>query len=449
MFRKILKKFQNTWLFLLSLSTYFILFATFFWIFSFAYPDLLKMSREAAVSMITFVLTFLFMLNAYGGFDVGEKRTRQIVYSLIIVVFFSDLFAYLTIQITNPTIWNIWQFGFYSVNRLAFTYVVQVLEIILLAYLGNKLYFHLNKPKRTYIIYAHETKPGKILNKVRKNALKFNITMVTDDKDKQACLNEILRNEIIILYNIPKDERTYFTEFCYKHKKTAYFNAEIMDVVEFRSKHMMVDDLSLFTTNISEFSMEDRILKRLLDLVVALVGLIVTLPLWIIFAIAIKIEDKGPIFFTQKRMTKNNREFDVIKFRTMKVNAEANKSATKDDDRITRVGNILRKIRLDELPQILNILKGDMSVVGPRPEMLANVTKYTEEIPEFELRLRAKAGLTGYAQIYGKYNTSPKDKLILDLMYIENYSIWLDIKLILQTVMVFLKIDDSTEGFEE
>ena len=226
------------------------------------------------------------------------------------------------------------------------------------------------------------------------------------------------------------------------------FSAEIMDVVEFRSKHTLIDDISLFSTNIAEISIEDRILKRLLDILVSLVGLILTSPLWLIFAILIKIEDKGPVFFKQKRMTKNNREFEIIKFRTMKVNVE-NRSATKNDDRITKVGKVLRKIRLDELPQILNILKGDMSVVGPRPEMLENVNAYTEEMPEFALRLRVKAGLTGYAQIYGKYNTSPKDKLILDLMYIENFNIFLDIKLILQTVMVFLKIDDSTEGFDE
>lgn len=449
MFKKILKKFQNTLLFLLSLITYLALFVSFFWIFSYAYPELIKISREAAVTMITFVISFIFMLNAYGGFDVGEKRTRQIVYALIIVVFFADLFTYVVIQITNPSIWNIWQFGFFSIRRLVFTYAVQVLEIIVLTYLGNKLYFKLNKPKKTVIIYAAGTKASKIVSKIKKNANKFEITHVMDDEHKTLCLENILSSEVVILYNVPKDERIFFTEYCYKHKKTVYFNAEIMDVVEFRSKHMMVDDLSLFTTNIADFTMEDRILKRTLDLVVALVGLIITSPLWLIFSLAIKLEDNGPIFFKQKRMTKNNREFEVMKFRSMKVDAEANKSATKDDDRITKVGKILRKIRMDELPQILNILKGDMSVVGPRPEMLANVHKYTEEMPEFELRLRAKAGLTGYAQIYGKYNTSPKDKLILDLMYIENYSIWLDIKLILQTVMVFLKIDDSTEGFDE
>ena len=129
----------------------------------------------------------------------------------------------------------------------------------------------------------------------------------------------------------------------------------------------------------------------------------------------------------------------------MRENVE-NYSSTAGDDRITKTGRILRKTRMDELPQILNILKGEMSLVGPRPEMLENVYSYTADLPEFEYRLRVKAGLTGYAQIAGKYNTSPRDKLILDLMYIENYSIWKDIKLILQTLIVLFK-SDSTEGF--
>ena len=133
----------------------------------------------------------------------------------------------------------------------------------------------------------------------------------------------------------------------------------------------------------------------------------------------------------------------------MQINRTTEKEASKNDPRVTKIGRFIRKTSLDEMPQFINVLLGEMSVVGPRPEMLENVQAYTKDMPEFELRLRVKAGLTGYAQIFGKYNTTPKDKLILDLMYIENYSIFLDIKLILQTVMVFLKIDDSTEGFDE
>ena len=173
---------------------------------------------------------------------------------------------------------------------------------------------------------------------------------------------------------------------------------------------------------------------------------ILTSPIWIVSAIAIKAYDGGSIFFKQKRATLNGRVFEVYKFRTMKENVE-NRSVTDDDDRITKPGKILRKIRMDELPQLLNILKGDMSFVGPRPEMLENVNEYEKQLPEFRYRLRVKAGLTGYAQIAGKYNTTPKDKLIMDMMYIEQFNIWKDIQLIFQTFIVLLK-SDSTEAFK-
>ena len=176
-------------------------------------------------------------------------------------------------------------------------------------------------------------------------------------------------------------------------------------------------------------------------------ALVLLSPVMLGCAIAIKAEDGGKVFYRQKRATKYGRVFEVLKFRTMREENSVHRSVTDDDDRITRVGRILRKYRIDELPQLVNILTGDMTVVGPRPEMLENVEKYTSELPEFAYRLRMKAGLTGLAQIAGKYNTSPKDKLVMDLMYIENYSIWQDLKLIFQTVTVFFKASESTEAF--
>ena len=170
----------------------------------------------------------------------------------------------------------------------------------------------------------------------------------------------------------------------------------------------------------------------------------------LVTALAIKLEDHGPVFYRQKRATYAGRIFEVYKFRSMRVeDGSIHRSVTKDDDRITRVGHVIRKFRIDELPQLINVLKSDMSIVGPRPEMIENVDKYTQELPEFTYRLRAKAGLTGLAQIYGRYNTSPKDKLIMDLTYIQEYSLWLDVKLILRTVLVLLTPDDSTEAFEQ
>ena len=179
--------------------------------------------------------------------------------------------------------------------------------------------------------------------------------------------------------------------------------------------------------------------------------LIVLSPLFLILALAIKTDSKGPVFYRQKRLTLNSREFDILKFRSMIVDAEKQAGAVlaaDNDPRITKVGNLIRATRLDELPQILNILKGDMSIVGPRPERKCFAEEYAKEIPEFTYRTKVKGGLTGYAQVYGKYNTSAYDKLRLDLMYIENYSLLLDIKLIILTLRIIFR-KDSTEGIDK
>ena len=182
------------------------------------------------------------------------------------------------------------------------------------------------------------------------------------------------------------------------------------------------------------------------------IGLVVLSPVYLAIIVAIKKEDgiTAPVFFSQKRVGIHKEYFNLYKFRSMRAqDGSIHVSAKKDDDRITKVGHIIRKFRIDELHQLINVLKSDMSIVGPRPEMLENVEKYTDDLPEFRYRLRAKAGLTGLAQIYGKYNTSPRDKLIMDLAYIQQYSVWLDLKLILRTALVLLTPEESTEAFED
>ena len=164
----------------------------------------------------------------------------------------------------------------------------------------------------------------------------------------------------------------------------------------------------------------------------------------------IKMYDGGPVFFLQERVTKDRKRFMIYKFRSMIVDAEKNgmRRATNHDDRITPVGKFIRATRIDELPQLINIIKGDMSIVGPRPERWELDSAYTEKIPEFGSRLKVRAGLTGYAQEFGKYNTTPEDKLKWDLLYINQRSLLLDLKIILYTVKI-LFVPESTEGFEE
>ena len=186
---------------------------------------------------------------------------------------------------------------------------------------------------------------------------------------------------------------------------------------------------------------EQQLLKRVFDVVFSLIALIPAAPFMLISALAVKLYDGGPVFYKQKRLTLNGKEFDVYKFRSMIVDAEKDgkpRLASEEDDRITPVGKILRKFRVDEFPQLLNILKGDMSVVGPRPERPELTKEYEKEMPEFGFRLKVKAGLTGYAQVTGTYDTTPYDKLKMDLMYIENYSIRLDLQIILMTLKTML-----------
>ena len=195
----------------------------------------------------------------------------------------------------------------------------------------------------------------------------------------------------------------------------------------------------------------EAIIKRLIDILGSLVLLIIASPVMLITALAIKLNDGGDILFKQKRLGLNGREFMVYKFRSMIMDAEKNTGAIlakNNDDRITKVGKFIRMTRIDELPQLINILKGEMTFVGPRPERPEMYEEIVKEIPEFRYRLMVKAGLTGYAQIYGKYNTTRRDKLLLDIYYIENYSIITDLKLMILTLKVCL-MPESSEGVKD
>ena len=234
------------------------------------------------------------------------------------------------------------------------------------------------------------------------------------------------------------------------HDKRAYITPKLSDIIIIGADQNNLFDSPLLVTKIRGLKWEEAFVKRLIDVVVALILCIPTVIVTIIVAIGNLIWDRGPIFYTQPRLTKNGKAFKILKFRSMKVDSEKNgaRLAAKDDDRITKVGRVLRATHLDELPQVFNILVGQMSVVGPRPERPEIAKEYEEDIPEFRFRLKVKAGLTGYAQVYGKYNTTPYDKLKLDLYYIQHYRLWTDIQIILMTFKImFLK--ENTEGVDK
>ena len=240
-------------------------------------------------------------------------------------------------------------------------------------------------------------------------------------------------------------------KFCYSKSIRVYMMPKISDVIVQGADVLHFFDTPILLTREYPLTFEQRFVKRAIDIVCSLILIILTFPIMIITAILIKITDGGPVLYKQVRVTRYDKQFKIIKFRSMKVNAEADgkaRLAQKDDNRITWIGKIIRKIRVDELPQLFNILKGDMSFIGPRPERPEIIEEYVKEMPEFAFRTKVKAGLAGYAQVYGKYNTTPYDKLKLDLAYIEGYSTWLDIRLMLLTLRVLLT-PDATEGVAE
>ena len=445
-FKYIGKKLQNSIVLLLKASLFLMLFLTFYLIFAIPNPQMLRLSRTTAVTIFMFFIVGWAMLAAYGTYDIGKRKSKPIIYSLGLAIAITDVVTYIQLSIMNTNPANNLTFQLENLGLLIVVMVLQVFEIIIMAYFGNFIFFQLNEPERCCVITSSQQSLDSALYGIKKFKKQYAVKSIVDYRDPSV-FDKILLCDTVFLIDVPGKERMELEEFCYRHMRNIYFNPEISDVVEINAHHVVLDDVSFIGAPVKELSLEQRILKRCMDIIVSGLAIVVSSPIWVISAIAIKACDGGPVFFKQKRATKGGKVFEVYKFRTMRQNVE-NRSVTSDDDRITPIGKILRRIRMDELPQFLNILKGEMSVVGPRPEMLENVYEYTNALPEFEYRLRVKAGLTGYAQIAGKYNTSPRDKLVLDLMYIENYSVWKDIKLVFQTLIVFFK-SDSTEAFGE
>ena len=425
---------------------YVFLFLIFIYIMGVNNDSLLRVSRTSGVTYFVFGLAMSMMSVIYGGFDIGVKKSRPIFYSVLSATAFTDVMAYLALMIMNTNPSNNTSFKLDDLEFLLLAIVIQAVVIRIMAHGGNGFYFKMYKPKRTLIVGGEDTTDTtRVKNYLATYEKQYKIML--EVSEKQGNLQRIIEDhDLIVFVDVFGEARTRLTGYCYKKGIPFAYAPSVVDTIEMSGNFIVYDDKPMIEVSTKPLSLAQRIFKRLLDLIVSVVGTILISPIILLVAIAIKIDDGGTVFYLQDRLTINGSTFRIIKFRTMKPN-DNRTLATVDDDRITRVGKILRRMRLDELPQIFNILKGEMSVVGPRPEQEFLFKQYEQVFPEFAYRLRVKAGLTGEAQIAGKYNTSPRDKLLLDLNYIQNYSVWRDVKLIFQTVTVFFK-KDSTEGID-
>lgn len=394
------------------------------------------------LTLVYLIIYFLFS-RIYEGFRVGFLKNSEIIYSQSLSIIFTNFIIYMQISLLSKRLVN--------PVPLAIMTIVEIIVVIVWSTLCNKLYFRLFQPINMIMIYSNEN-VSNLLLKIKGHSDKYNICKsINSNIGLENIKREIEYFEAVIICDVDSSLRNKIVKYCYKKSIRIYLTPKISDIIIQSSDKLHIFDTPLLLFKNNGLSYTQKFFKRAMDITISFVTIIAILPLMIIAALLIKIYDGGPIVFKQKRLTINDKIFEIYKFRSMIVDAEKDgeaRLASRNDCRITPVGKIIRKFRIDELPQLFNILKGDMSLVGPRPERPEIAEQYTELMPEFEFRTKVKAGLTGYAQVMGKYNTTPYDKLKLDLMYIGNYSIFMDLKLMLMTIKI-LFMSDSTEGIAE
>ena len=402
--------------------------------------ELYRRGNWAAIGL--YVLIIFFFTRMFGGYKIGYMRRADIILSQILAVVLAMGVAYLEIcLIAND---------YLSFQPLFFMGLVQVAFLIPWVFIVRKAYQFLYPPRQMLVVYGHYS-PDDLIAKINTRKDKYDICASVSYRIGYEALYELIpKYSAVVLCDLPAEARNQIMKYCYQESVRTYVTPKISDIL-FRG----ADDIHLFDTPLllsrnQGLSIVDLFIKRVMDIVISLIGIVIASPFMLMIVIAIKLYDRGPILYKQERLTKDGKPFMIYKFRSMSVNSEANgaRLASKEDARVTPVGKVIRSIHFDELPQLFNILKGEMSVVGPRPERQVIADRYTEEIPEFVLRLKVKAGLTGYAQVYGKYNTTPYDKLKLDLTYIQQYSVWLDIRILFLTFKI-LFIRENTEGVDE
>lgn len=391
-----------------------------------------------------YLLLSLLLHRLYGGLRVGIYKYWGLVYSHMISIIGVNVFSYVQVVLFDKKM--------HSPAAFLVLTIVDLILVLIWAFVFKKLYVFLFPKKRLLLVYG-KNPMFHLMNRIDTREDKYEIaTTIPVDNGIEKIVKCAESYDGVIIGDIPARARNQLLKLCYAKNIRSYTVPKISDILLRSSLELNIFDSPLYLSrNYDGLAWDQAFIKRIEDIVVAGTMLILTSPFFLLIALLIRTTDPGPIFYTQERLTKGGAIFRIYKFRTMIVDAEKKSGPVKageKDSRILPVGRFLRATRMDELPQLINILKGDMSFVGPRPERPELARIITKNIPEFEYRLKVKAGLTGYAQVYGRYCTTSYDKLKLDLTYIRNYSIWQDLKLIMMTPKV-LFMKESTDGFED
>lgn len=391
-----------------------------------------------------YALMVVLVSRLFSAFKVGYQRVLDVLLSQIFSVLLVNVVAYLQLALIGR-----WRFMQYIGPMLRVT-AVNLVAVVLWVLFMRVVYTRIYPPHEVLLIYGG-VNPKALMKKMEGRKDKYIISgTLCLDKGIDYIRQEIPKYQAIVIGDIPSHERNLILKFCFENNMRCYCLPKISDIMIMSSEKIHLFDTPLLLFRNRGLTVEQQALKRVFDIVCSVLMLVVFSPILLVIAILVKCYDGGPVFYKQPRLTKDGKVFEVLKFRSMRVDSEKSgaRLAMKGDSRITPIGKVLRNIHFDELPQLFNIIKGDMSLVGPRPERPEIAAQYRKDLPEFDYRLKVKAGLTGYAQVYGKYNTTPYDKLKLDLTYIENYSFVLDLQLIATTVKILFQ-KENTEGVEK
>lgn len=396
--------------------------------------------KDMLYQLLLFVIVYCFMTRTYEAFETQTKKSMELIYSQGLALFLADAVTYLTGYVTKTSINDIWMMLLKLVAQTAFAAIYTLGS--------NQIMCHLYGKKEAAVLYGNSEMFEKMKD-LRHMSDWIHVKMwIRVLEVTPQTLEQLKDVDLVILQEIDRVQKDQILRYCAANGIEVYLKPEMEDVLMCSMKSVSVNGTMLLQIGNKNERPVYELVKRMMDICISVVGLVLASPVMLITAGLIKAQDRGTVLYSQKRLTKDGKIFEIYKFRSMKMDAEKDgkaRLAEKSDDRITTVGKWIRMTRIDELPQFINVLRGDMSIVGPRPERPELAEKYTEENPEFTMRLKVKAGITGFAQVYGRYNTPAIEKAQMDAYYIRKASVLMDLRLILATVKV-LFMKESSEG---
>ena len=406
------------------------------------YPETDFWFKGFVVFEFLYLVVFVAFASTYHSFNIGTTRYRELIFTYILSTFLTNFIFYFILSLTAKKLLPIAPLGYMT--------LIQWGAALLLYWGADRLYYALYPARQSVVVCSKDRHEVAVFRKIDSMKERHTIcAVITEAQDPDAIKRCLEPYSTVFMGDISRELRVDLTEYCFENNKRLFVLPTVDDIIFHNANQTVIGDSLVYQCRNRTFTIEQLLVKRLMDIVFSLIGIVVSSPIMLVAALIVKLQDGGPVLFKQVRYTRNYARFTLMKFRSMIVDAEKNGAqfTTQGDDRITPFGRFMRATRIDELPQFFNILKGEMSLVGPRAERIENVDFYCERMPEFRYRMKVKAGLTGYAQIYGKYNTNFEDKLKLDLLYIENCSILNDLQLMFMTLKI-LFMKDSTEGFD-